>query len=132
MLLGTPLSRAHAATDLPSAIAAARWIFLALGSSWGNADASWVCSALVSSSGIAHIVAGGKRPPRVHWAPLAVLSPGPRLAGALSRGTQVLRAIPLEIGEHRHEIVVRQTRGVVRPGFPGCSDVYWSDRICLR
>ncbi len=84
------------------------------------------------TDGIEHIVAGGNPPPRVHFAPLAVLSPGPRLAGALSRGTQVLRAIPLEIGEQRQEIVARQTRGVVAPGFPVCSDVYWSDGICLR
>jgi len=54
VLLGTPLSLADAATDWPCTIAAARWIFLALGSSYGNADANWVCSALVSSSGIEH------------------------------------------------------------------------------
>jgi len=74
-------------------------------------DGDAVHAQQMSSSGIAHIVTGGKRPPRVHWAPLAVLSLGPRLAGALSRGSQVLRAIPLEIGEHRAEIVVGQMGG---------------------
>jgi len=85
-----------------------------------------------ASMGIAHIVTGGKGPPRVHLAPLAVLGLGPRLAGALSRGKEVLRAIPLEIGEHRPEIVARRTRGVVRRVFAVCSDVYSSDRIRLR
>jgi len=40
-------------------------------------------------------------------------------------------AIRLEIGEHWDDIV-SQTRGVVRPGFAGYSDVHLSDRISLR
>src|SRR5208282_2988581 len=80
--------------------AEASWVCWPLGSSSGIAEASGVCWPLGSSSGIAHIVTGGKLPPRVHWAPLAVLSPGPKLAGAPSRGREVLRAAQLELGEH--------------------------------
>jgi len=66
---------------------------------------------LVKSSAITHITTGGNPPPHVHLAPLAVVSLGPRLAGALSRGSEVLRAFPLEIGEQGPEIVARRTGG---------------------
>jgi len=63
-------------------------------------------------------------------APLAILGPGPRLAGAPLRGGDELGASHREIGEHRCEIVVAPTRKWCHQVL-GSSEVHWSDRISL-
>ena len=64
----TPLALAHSAHDLPAA----------------NAAASSLWRLVRSSLDMVLIIARWQGPPRLPLAPLAVLSPGPRLAGALN------------------------------------------------
>src|SRR5260370_15284017 len=73
VLLETLLASAHFWREVPCAMASARSVFR-----------FWR-----SSSDMAQIALGGKLPPRILMAPLAVLSPGPRLAGTPSRGREM-------------------------------------------